>query len=61
MFNFLSITEHVNYIQLLAPKGENHSYPQYGQLKHTNYFIKTRAFVISSQTDPSRHGFMILL
>jgi hypothetical protein len=40
MFDFLSITQHVDYNQLPAPKGENHSYPQYNHLKHTSYLIK---------------------
>lgn len=52
MFDFLSITQHVNYIQLPAPKGENHSYPQYGHLKHTSYLIKHMPLLFQVRQTP---------
>lgn len=52
MFDFLSITQHVNYSQLLAPNGENHSCPQYGHLKHINYLIKHMPLLFQVRQTP---------
>jgi len=52
MFDFLSITQHVNYRQLLAPQGENHSYQQYDHLKHTNYLKKHMPLLFQVRQTP---------
>ena len=52
MFDFLSITQHVDYRQLPAPKGENHSYPQYSHLKCTNYLIKHKPLLFQGRQIP---------
>jgi hypothetical protein len=52
MFDFLSITQHINYSQLLAPKGANYSYPQYGHLKHTNNLIKHMPLLFQVRQTP---------